>query len=207
MGKTSLISRLLGRFRRSEHGSALVEFALVAPPLFLLVVGMFEVAMLMFVNVSVEGGIKEASRWGITGQQSTDPDLTREEQIVEIIEANTYGLVELTSADVTVKVYDSFNDVGKPEPWTDAPPFNGIHDSGEPYEDVNGDGEWSEDQGIVGAGSFGEVVQYTVHYTWALMTPLIGDIMGGPDGVINLSSSVTVRNEPNGSVWETLPGG
>ena len=207
MGKTRLFSKLLGRFRRSERGSALVEFALVAPPLFLLVVGMFEVAMLMFINVSVEGGIKEASRWGITGQQSTDPELTREEQIIEIIEANTYGLVELTSADVTVKIYDSFNDVGKPEPWTDSPPCNGIHDAGESYEDVNGDGEWSEDQGIVGAGSFGEVVQYTVHYDWALMTPLIGEIMGGTDGVINMSSSVTVRNEPNGSVWETLPGG
>jgi hypothetical protein len=38
------------------------------------------------------------------------------------------------------------------------------------------------------------------------MTPLIGDIMSA-DGVIHLSSSVVVRNEPNGSVWETLPGG
>lgn len=206
MGKTSLISRLLGRFRRSERGTALLEFALVAPPLFLLVIGMFEVAMLMFVDVSVEGGIKEAARWGITGQQSPDPDLTREEQIVEIIEANTYGLVDLTSADVSVLVYDSFTDVGKPEPWTDDPPYNGVHDAGEAYDDVNGDGEWSEDQGIAGAGTFGEVVQYTVHYTWALMTPLIGDIMSA-DGVIHLSSSVVVRNEPNGSVWETLPGG
>ena len=206
MGKTPLISRLLRRFGQSERGSALVEFALVAPPLFLLVIGMFEVAMLMFVDVSVEGGLKEASRWGITGQQSTDPTLTREQQIIKIIEANTYGLVDLTSADVSIKIYDSFNDVGKPEPWTDSPPYNGIHDAGEPYTDVNGDGQWSEDQGIAGAGTFGEVVQYTVRYTWGLMTPLIGSIMG-TDGVIHLSSSVVVRNEPNGSVWETLPGG
>jgi len=206
MGKIRLISKLLGRFRRSERGSALVEFALVAPPLFLLVIGMFEVAMLMFIDVSVEGGLKEAARWGITGQQSTDPDLTREEQIVKIIEANTYGLITLTDADVTIKVYDSFTDVGKPEPWTDNPPFNGTHDAGEAYTDTNGDGEYSADQGIVGAGTFGDVVQYTVHYSWGMMTPLIGRIMG-TDGVIHLSASVVVQNEPNGSVWETLPGG
>lgn len=206
MGKISLISKLFERFRRSERGTALVEFALVAPPLFLLVVGMFEVAMLMFIDVSVEGGLKEAARWGITGQQSTDPALTREEQIVKIIEANTFGLVDLTDADVSIMVYDSFSDVGKPEPWTDSPPYNGIHDAGEPYDDVNGDGEYSEDQGIAGAGSFGDVVEYTVHYTWGMMTPLIGRLMG-TDGVIHLSASVVVQNEPNGSVWETIPGG
>lgn len=207
MGKMHLISKLFKRFRRSERGGALVEFALVAPPLFLLVIGMFEVAMLMFIDVSVEGGLKEAARWGITGQQSTDPALTREQQIVKIIEANTYGLVELTSADVSVMIYDSFTDVGKPEPWTDGgPPYNGVHDAGESYEDVNGDGEYSEDQGIAGAGNFGEVVQYTVHYTWGMMTPLIGGLMG-TDGVIHLSASIVVQNEPNGSVWELIPGG
>jgi Flp pilus assembly pilin Flp len=206
MGKISLISKLFERFRRSERGAALVEFALVAPPLFLLVIGMFEVAMLMFIDVSVEGGLKEAARWGITGQPSTDPSLTREQQIVKIIEANTYGLVQLTDANVSLKVYQSFTDVGKPEPWTDNPPYNGKYDEGEAYDDVNGDGEWSEDQGIAGAGTFGDVVEYTVHYTWGLMTPFIGRLMG-QDGVMHLSASVVVRNEPNGSVWETLPGG
>lgn len=199
MSKIHLISRLFGRFRRSERGTALVEFALVAPPLFLLVIGMFEVAMLMFINVSVEGGLKEAARWGITGQEPTDVGMTREDQIVAIIENNTFGLIELTSADVILKAYDSFSDVGKPEPFTDSDPFNGVHDDGETYTDVNGDGEYSDDQGMIGAGQFGEVVQYTVNYSWGLMTPYLADLMG-QDGVIHMSASVVVQNEPYGFV-------
>lgn len=199
MSKTRFISRLLNRFRRSERGTAVVEFALVAPPLFLLVIGMFEVAMLMFINVSVEGGLKEAARWGITGQEPADEDVSREDQIVRIIENNTFGLIELTSADVGVKAYDSFSDVGKPEPFVDGTPFNGIRDEGETYTDVNGDGEYSEDQGKIGAGQFGEVVQYTVHYVWGLMTPYLSDLMG-QDGVIHMSASVVVQNEPYGFV-------
>jgi hypothetical protein len=206
MRKTRFISMLLRRFTRTERGTAVVEFALVAPPLFLLVIGMFEVAMLMFINVSVEGGLKEASRWGITGQEPADEDMTREQQIVQIIENNTFGLVQLTSDNVTMLTYDSFSDVGKPEPFVDGPPYNGIRDEGESYTDVNGDGEYSDDQGLIGAGQFGDVVQYTVRYGWGLMTPLLGDLMG-QDGVIHMSASVVVQNEPYGFVDADDSGG
>ena len=46
-------------------------------------------------------------------------------------------------------VYDSFEDIGKPEPLTDDN-GNGSWDDGEAFIDVNGNGVWDEDMGEAG---------------------------------------------------------
>src|SRR3546814_2727081 len=55
--------RTLGRpLLRDERGSALIEFALIAPPFFLLLIGTLEVSMMFFASAVLEGATKEAAR-------------------------------------------------------------------------------------------------------------------------------------------------
>lgn len=187
----------LRRFGRAQSGAAVIEFALALPPLILLIIGMFEVAVVMFVSTSVENGLREASRYGITGSPPTTG--TRQDQILAIIEANTFGMLDPDTTTITFMKYASFQDVGQPEPFVDTPApsplHNGKYDLGENYTDVNGNGKWDEDRGIVGVGNSGEVVRYKVDYEWRLMTPLLSDMLGD-SGVFHMTASVVVRNEP-----------
>lgn len=187
-----LARALAARFAACRDGATALEFAFAIPVVLLLIIGMLEVAIIMFVNVSVEGGLREAARFGITGQA---PDgTTREQAILDIIERYTFGFVDLDAATITFTTYDSFNDVGQPEPWTDAN-GNGEYDAGETYSDLNGNGQWDADRGAQGIGAAGEVVRYEIDYSWGLMTPYVAGLLG-ENGVLHMSASIAVRNEP-----------
>lgn len=180
------------RLATDREGATALEFAFALPVVLLLLVGMIEVAMIMFVSTSVEGGLRQAARYGITGQT---PDTgTREDAIVNIIGNYTLGFVDLDTSAITFTTYDSFNDVGQPEPWTDAN-ANGEYDLGEAYEDLNDNLQWDADRGTAGVGNAGEVVLYEIEYDWSLLTPYVSDLIGD-SGVLHMSASIAVRNEP-----------
>ena len=184
-----LCSRLWSR----KDGASAVEFSLVAMPLILTIVGIIEVALILFVNVLMEGAVRDAARFGITGFSPSNTD--RASIIRDIVRKRTVGLIDMSKVKIETLVYQNFSDIGKPEPFTDQPPFNGRYDPGEPYVDVNGNGKWDSDMGAAGVGGPGAVVVYRVSYDWpvlmGLMKPLIGEA-----GYVHLSVSTAVRNEP-----------
>jgi len=187
------VVRPLRRLLACREGATALEFAFALPVLLLLILGMFEVAMLMFISTSVEGGLREAARFGITDQVADEAE--RETAIRNIIERHALDFPGFSIASMTFSIYDSFNDVGQPEPWVDAEPLNGVYDAGEGYTDLNGDGSWSEDRGVAGVGQSGDVVRYRIVYDWELLTPYLAYLFG-EDGVLHMSASITVRNEP-----------
>ena len=178
---------------RCTAASAAVEFALAAPILFLLIIGMFEIAMVMFISVAVEGGLREAARFGITGVVPVG--VTRQEQILNILGTHTLGLIDIASSTITLKAYDNFSDIGQPEPFNDTSPANGVYDLGEAFTDLNGNAQWDADRGVDGVGSSGEVVLYKIDYDWLLFTPIVAHLLTGGDA-LHLTASVAVRNEP-----------
>ena len=187
-----------GAFLHCRRGASLVEFALVFPILIVFVVGLLEVGIMMFIQSAMEGGLREASRFGITGQ--TISGETREETILRILEEHTLGMVDLEppAATISMKTYASFNDIGQPEPFTDSPSGpnnNDEYDVGEPFTDLNGNSQWDADRGTAGVGASGEIVSYTIDYTWQPMTGLISSFVGDGDGIA-MSASTAVRNEP-----------
>jgi len=181
------------QLRRCCRGVTGIEFAVVAPAVFLTVAGVIELAMIMFVSTLSEGGLREASRFSITG--FIPPGMTREERILEILEDHTIGLVDMDQATIVFKVYPSFDDIGKPEPFTDNAPANGSYDAGEAFQDINGNGQWDSDMGAAGLGGPGDIVLYTIEFDWELMTPLVSPLVG-QGGKLTMKSSVAVKNEP-----------
>ena len=195
------------RIRRCKKGGTAIEFAIVAGLLFTLLFGIIEFAMYSLASVLLEGSMREASRFGITG--FTPSGVSREDRISSIVDDTTMGLVDTTDSSykLDVLVYPSFQCVGKPEPWDDITPpgnNNGVYDVGEAYTDINGNGQWDPDVGIAGAGGPGDVVLYAIRYEWPLWSYL-ATLIGGEDGKLPLSASMVVLNEP--STGATPPSG
>ena len=186
------LRQTLRRFQHCTSGVAGVEFAFAAPILFMVVVGIMEVSMIFFASTLLEGGLREAARFGITGSEPSQ--VSREERIVEIVNAHGAGQITITAEDITILVYSDFGSIGEPEPYADEN-TNGEYDAGEPFTDINCSGEWDQDMGSAGAGSGGDVVLYRVDYEWPLLVGLLAPVFGN-DGKVPLSASVAVRNEP-----------
>lgn len=177
----------------SDAGQAMVEFAFVAPALLGLLCGILEFSGILFAQTLLEGGARQASRYGITGSSTTE--ISREAMILQIIDDNAYGIIDPDDVDMDTLVYENFADVGQAEPFTDAN-GNGTFDEGEDYDDVNGNGQWDEDMGLPGLGGPGDIVVYRLRYDWAIMIPLFRPFFGD---TITLDANVAVRNEPFGS--------
>jgi hypothetical protein len=173
--------------------------------------------------VTLEGGLKEASRYGITSQNTAPPDINlvptpfkvgndnRLMTIGYILNINTLDLIDLNTATISTAVYSSFSAVKDGEPFTDLN-SNGVYDgpgspgvpaAGEPYSDMNcngsRDGAGASGAGVGGAGN---IVVYTVNYNWKILTPIIGQWLGKPDPqnagryMIPMGASIVVKNEP-----------
>lgn len=178
------------RFIGDRRGLAAVEFALVLPSFLLLIIGAFEVTLILFVSGSLESAVLTASRYGITGEAGVDGG-TREDRIREIIAERTFGFVDMEKVTISTKIYPSFSSIGQPEPFDDKNK-NGKRDKSETFDDVNGNGVWDDDMGKSGAGGGGDVVLYEVGYTTRSMTKLLEPMIGS----VTHSATTVVRNEP-----------
>ncbi|MCS7267356.1 MAG: pilus assembly protein [Geminicoccaceae bacterium] len=179
-------------FRSEERGSAAVEFALVLPALLLLLLGIFEVSVLLLSQSLLQAAASEAARSGITG--GTQAGLSREQSIRRVVAQIAGRLVPPERVVLETLVYPSFESIGRPEPFTDAN-RNGRRDAGEPFTDVNGNGVWDADMGRPGLGGPNDVVLYRLTYEWRPMTGLFRAVLPGQGRVV-LRAAFPVRNEP-----------
>ena len=186
------LARASTRRRRAagEGGSAAIEFAVLAPVILAMLGATMEFSGLMFVQTLLEGSAREASRYGITG--FTQEGVARDEQILQIVEDNTFGIIDLDELEMDTLVYENFADVGQPEPFIDQN-GNDTYDAGEPFTDVNGNGAWDEDMGAAGLGGPGDVVVYRMSYDWDIMIPFFRPFFGD---AVTLQANIAVRNEP-----------
>lgn len=183
--------RLFRRFGSDRRGAALAEFALIAPVWVVVVFGVLEFALVAFVSVMMEAGVRDASRFGLTGADAPGGK-TREVRIAEIVSDRTLGLVPVDHITVDVRTYETFADIGLGEPFTDID-GNGLYDPGESFTDLNANGTRDADRGTPGAGGSEDIVLYEVSVTWGYITPMISAIVG-KEAV--LRAALAVRNEP-----------
>ena len=174
------------------RGTTAIEFAIIAPVLMLLMMGIIEFALIMFTMSSLESATAISSRLGKTGY--TQSGLSRQDTILQSIQANAGSMIDTTKLVITSNYYQEFDQIGQAEPFTDTN-HNGIHDPGEPYTDVNGNGQWDADMGLAGYGGANAVVVYTISYPWAIITPIMREIIG-TGGIYTITTHAVVKNEP-----------
>lgn len=170
------LGRLIKRFFRNAKGAAAVEFALVAGPFLVLLVGLLEVCLIFIATTTLEHGTAEASRRIRTGElQNSGASAAAFKQIVC---DNTFGLLDCGDRlMVDVRVFDSFGNANGSDPLED--------------------GEITEDDLQFDAGEGSDIVLARVYYEWNIITPVIGTPMANMDGNKRLlQASVAFRNEP-----------
>lgn len=183
--------KFLRRFIGGNEGVAAVEFAMVAPVLFLLIFGITEFSLIMYATSIIEGATTNSSRMGKTGY--TEAGMTREEMIYDIIKDEAGSLFNPDHLVITAKAYNDYDDIGVAEDYDDNN-GNGTYDVGDTLYDTNGNGVWDSDIGAAGLGGAGDVVVYTVSYPWELFTPLIGSMF--ENSTYTITTSIVVKNEP-----------
>jgi Flp pilus assembly protein TadG len=179
----------LKRLLADRRGMVLtVEVAMLLPMLLLLTAGAIEAGLMLMTDASLEMAVRMASRYGITGAGGAD----RETTIRKIILAGVgRWMGDKGTLTLDMKVYTSFDNIGKPEPFVDAN-NNGTWDEGETYTDSNKNGHWDPDMGIAGAGGAGDVMLYSV----TISRPGFSGVLGIA-GITQLTFSrqMAVQNE------------
>lgn len=154
--------RQLTFWRQKEDGVAAVEFALIAPPFFMLIVGIIEVSMFFAAGSVLEGGAAAASRLLRTGQAqlSADPEETFRQELCSKVET----MLDCARLQYEVILVE-----------------DGTFADAENYEP-----EFDEDGNLVpgefSTGNSNDVIMVRAVYRYDFLTPFIGQMITGDPG-------------------------
>lgn len=182
----------LQAFRSDERGAALVEFAIVAPVLSLLLVGGFDVAHILYTKSAVQGIVQKTARdSGLESSTATATQAALDAKVTRQIKA----LANNATITYSRRYFRTFSDAAaaQAEPWTDSN-HNGRCDAGEPYTDENNNTVWDADGGDDGQGGAKDKTVYTVKVSYPHMFPLWKYIGGG--STVNISATTVLMNQP-----------
>ena len=184
--KKSDISSDSSSLLREEKGATAIEFALIAPILFLLMMGIMEFGLVLYANNIVENATTAGARFGITGS-----DYAGEGRVVKPVTGPT-DRVAVIRENIRNKA-GSLLDPNKLSISCQAlgNTFGGLPTNSTGDYACSGTIDNNTSCSDIGAGS--EAVVYTVAYCWDFFTPLIGTFF--PDKRLLLQSSLVVRNE------------
>lgn len=191
--------RTLARLRDDTSGATIVEFALVAPVLFTMLFGLFDVGHNMYTAQMLQGAIQKAARDStIEGAASNTTSL--DAKVTTAVRAVAPG----STLAFSRKSYSTFTSVSRPEDYDDLNK-NGTCDANEPFEDANGNKAWDKDVGNAGFGSARDAVLYTVTVTYKRFFPIYALIPGQTKN-FTMTTTTVLRNQPYGVTASTPPG-
>jgi hypothetical protein len=98
--------RRRNRPARRESGGALVEFALVAPLVILLIMAALELSILFWVNLTLQHAVHEGARYAVTGQGGA----LREQLALQRIVDQSMGLYQRVQPVLSINRADGLSD-------------------------------------------------------------------------------------------------
>ncbi|MBW6522780.1 pilus assembly protein [Sphingomonas sp. RHCKR47] len=179
---------------RCRRGVTVIEFAMLAPALFLLICGAIELGHLTFARQTLEGAMIEAARTATASMETSEADrgTIMRKSVTDAM--SLFPAAPGKKITIETKVFADFASV-TPEIYTDVNK-NGKYDANEPFVDRNKNGKWDPSTPKTGTmGDAGDVVSYTVTYPKAVLFQFVGNAIGFANGVEPLSATTVVRNE------------
>lgn len=184
MHARSLFVRKLNRAgvrmrRNSRSGSAAIEFAMVAPVLFLFLFGIIETGVLFFASASLQNATNDTARLIRTGQISGAVTASTLKtyicnEISGLIPASTCS----ANLQVDLRAYSNFSSASYPSL-------------------TKADGSLDTTKLSVQPTGSCEVVLIRSFYPWSIMTPLMAPLLQNmPNGQYLLASAAAFRSEP-----------
>lgn len=191
--------RLVGarRLARASEGTAVTEFGLIAPVLFVLLFGAFDVGHTLYMKSVLQGAVQKAAR-DSTLQSAAGNVATVRDAIDAAVEGQLRPLNRSATITFDRRFYKTFTDAAaaQAEEYNDTND-SGTCDNGETFEDLNNNGNWDADGGnsIDRAGARDNVV-YTVAVEYPALFPLYKFI--GGSGTTRIEASTVLSNQPYG---------
>ncbi|MBB3032839.1 TadE/TadG family type IV pilus assembly protein [Alteriqipengyuania lutimaris] len=183
---------ILARLRDDRNGATLIEFAIVAPVLCLMVMGAFDVAHSLYLRTVTEGIMQKAGR---DSSLETSSAASAQNALDKKVKDQVRILVKDAEIETVRRYYRSFAEAkeAKPEEFNDSD-SNGRCNDGEAYEDANGNNMWDADGGNQGQGGAKDAVYYTVIVKYDALFPLWSMI--GRSQQRTVTASTILRNQP-----------
>lgn len=188
--------RKLARLPANDSGATLVEFALIAPVLLMMLLGMFDMGYNFYMQSQLQGAIQGAAR-----TSTVEGSLGKSAAVDAKVKNAVHDIVPDADIIFSRKAYASFSDVGQPEDFSDLNK-NGLCDDDEPFEDANQNGTWDEDRGTDGMGGARDAVLYVVTVKYPRAFAAAG-VIGLPDYVETQATTV-LRNQPYGDQAKSI---
>lgn len=173
------LPRAIARFARAREGVTAIEFAMIAPIFFALLLGIFETAFAMLSSQLVETATIDASRLILTGQ------------------AQTKGMTKDTFKAAVCKILPPFMDCSG-KVYVDVQVLTAFDANvSTPTKDGNLDPSGFK----FVAGGPEDIVMVRIYYKWAGLIPSVMknfglDLSNQADGSTLESATMVFRNEP-----------
>lgn len=189
------------RLGGDRRGTAIMEFALLAPVLMMIICATIELGYHYMAQTSLTGAVSMAARTSAVTQESSQEARNTKLRAAIAAAMSMYPVEEGKHLTITPTSYAKFGDTF-PEQYTDAN-GNGRYDAplgpflGEPFVDRNGNGRWDSavPKAADSTGEVGDVVSYVATYPLPHMFQFLsGTVLSGRS--TNLTAVVVVRNEP-----------
>lgn len=174
------LERLFRRFGRARKGTAAVEFALVAVPFFLLMVGIAEVSMVGLAQTSLDFSVSEVGRQIRTGQAQLNGRSAS--QMQQMLCSQMSSFLFLTCSGNLYLDVDTFTS------FTDASNNNSSPISNNQFQTA-GFG--------YSPGCPSDIVVVRAYYRWKILTPMFASVFQNVSGGERiLVSTMMFRDEP-----------
>jgi len=176
MIKNQSFADLMHRWSQDRSGAAAVEFAMIATPLFTLILATLEVALFFVGSTIIENGVSEASRTIRTGQVQTNGQTV--EDFRDAICDRIHTISDCSKLYLDVRTISRFADSDFTPP-------------------LDEDGEMDDSGFVFDPGGASEIVMVRAYYEWPLFMP--GAVSGLPNMAGNrrlISAAAVFRNEP-----------
>lgn len=167
---------MFGRFGRAKKGSAVVEFAMLAIPFFLLLYAVIDTSLVFFATSTLENGVATAGRQIKTGQAQA-ANITQAQFRTLICNQISMLLACDARLAIDVRKFNSFSNVNLPAAL-----------------DANGNltGNYQFNMGVAG-----DIIVVRAFYAWPVLTPNFGTTLVNMSGNARLlTAAMAFKNEP-----------
>jgi Flp pilus assembly pilin Flp len=187
-----MIRHFLQRLRGNQQGVSVVEFALIAPVLLTMLMGLLDLAYNVYTAQMLQGAVQHAARKSTIEGASGDTAA-----IDEVVTTAVRAIAPTATMTFSRKAYNNFGNVNRPEDYDDVN-ADGTCNNGEPFEDANNDGDWDIDPGQAGFGGARDAVLYDVNINYPRAFPIFAFIPG-QGSTFSMTAKVVLRNQPYGT--------
>lgn len=196
---------LLSRIRRDASAVTAVEFALIALPLSMLVMGGFDLGHQAYIRSMMQGALTDAARRAsVQNPQFTSSGSTTEQKVANSIKDQLQAITPGATITVSESNFYDFSGIGNPEKLMTDVNGNGKYDAADNdcFSDLNENGKYDSDSGRTGIGGANDVVFYQAEIVMPRLMPVAQLLGFSPN--YQMTVATAVRNQPYG-VQKTPP--